>query len=55
MHRRVVRCKRYSKNPIKLFMLYKDTIREKQLLKLTAQRGVCVSIFLPTTPLTQAA
>ncbi|MBW4655629.1 MAG: hypothetical protein KME20_21710 [Kaiparowitsia implicata GSE-PSE-MK54-09C] len=36
-------------------MLYKDTIREKQLLKLAAQRGVCVSIFLPTTPLTQAA
>ncbi|MBF2018141.1 MAG: hypothetical protein IGS23_23680 [Rivularia sp. T60_A2020_040] len=36
-------------------MLYKDTIREKQLLKLAAQRGVCVSIFLPTTPLTQDA
>lgn len=36
-------------------MLYKDTIREKQFLKLAAQRGVCVSIFLPTTPLTQNA
>jgi hypothetical protein len=36
-------------------MLYKDTIREKQLLKLAAQRGICVSIFLPTTPLTSDA
>jgi len=36
-------------------MLYKDTIREKQFLKLAAQRGVCVSVFLPTTPLTQDA
>ena len=36
-------------------MLYKDTIREKQFLKLATQRGVCVSIFLPTTPLTQEA
>jgi hypothetical protein len=36
-------------------MLYKDTIREKQFLKLAAQRGICVSIFLPTTPLTQDA
>lgn len=36
-------------------MLYKDTIREKQFLKLASQRGICVSIFLPTTPLTQDA
>lgn len=36
-------------------MLYKDTIREKEFLQLAAQRGVCVSIFLPTTPLTQEA
>jgi len=36
-------------------MLYKDTTREKQFLKLAAQRGVCVSVFLPTTPLTQDA
>ncbi len=36
-------------------MLHKDTIREKQLLKLADQRGVCISIFLPTTPLTQDA
>jgi hypothetical protein len=36
-------------------MLYKDTIKEKQFLKLAAQRGVCLSIYLPTTPLTQDA
>ena len=36
-------------------MLYKDTIREKQFLKLADQRGICISIFLPTTPLTQDA
>lgn len=34
-------------------MLHKDTIRGKQLLQLANQRGVCLSIFLPTTPLTQ--
>ena len=36
-------------------MLYKDRIREKEWLKLAEQRGVCVSIFLPTTPLSQDA
>ncbi|MBF2063457.1 MAG: hypothetical protein IGS39_03345 [Calothrix sp. C42_A2020_038] len=36
-------------------MLYKDTIREKEFLKLADQRGICVSIYLPTTPLTQDA
>ncbi len=39
----------------KEIMLYKDTIRKKQFLKLAAQRGICISIFLPTTPLTQDA
>lgn len=36
-------------------MLYKDRIREKEFLKLARERGVCLSIFLPTTPLTQDA
>ena len=46
----------YSSKQQKLkIMLYKDIIREKQFLKLAAQRGVCVSVFLPTTPLTQDA
>ena len=33
-------------------MLYKDRIREKEFLKLARERGVCLSIFMPTTPLT---
>ncbi|MGF1542066.1 MAG: hypothetical protein ACFCU5_16745 [Pleurocapsa sp.] len=36
-------------------MLYKDTIGDKQFLKLAARRGICISIFLPTTPLSQDA
>lgn len=36
-------------------MIYKDKIREKEFLRLAGERGVCVSIYLPTTPLTQEA
>lgn len=36
-------------------MIYRDSIREKEFLRLAAERGVCVSIFLPTTRLTQEA
>ncbi len=36
-------------------MLYKDRIREKEFLKLARERGICLSIFLPTTPITQDA
>ena len=36
-------------------MLYKDRIREKEFLKLARERGVCLSIFLPATPVTQDA
>lgn len=36
-------------------MLYKDTIRDAEFLKLAEQRGVCVSIYLPSSPVTQDA
>lgn len=36
-------------------MLYKDTIRDAELLKLAEQRGVCVSIYLPSSPVTHDA
>lgn len=34
-------------------MIYKDSINEKQFLQLADERGICISIYLPTTPLTQ--
>lgn len=36
-------------------MLYQDTIRDAEFLKLAEQRGVCVSIYLPSSPVTQDA
>lgn len=36
-------------------MLHKDTIREHTFLQLADERGPCLSLFTPTTPLTQDA
>jgi len=34
-------------------MLYLDQIRQAEFLWLAAERGVCASIYVPSTPLTQ--
>lgn len=36
-------------------MIYRDAIRENEFLQLAAERGTCVSIFLPTSRVTQDA
>ncbi len=36
-------------------MIYRDAIRENEFLRLAAERGTCVSIFLPTSRVTQDA
>ena len=36
-------------------MLYKDPINEQQFLNLAAVRDVCVSLFMPTTRVTESA
>ncbi len=36
-------------------MLYKDSIKTSEFLSLSGQRGICLSLFLPTTRLTQDA
>lgn len=34
-------------------MIYRDAIRDSEFLQLAAERGVCVSLFLPTSRVTQ--
>ncbi|MGK2952175.1 MAG: hypothetical protein ACSLEZ_07295 [Thiobacillus sp.] len=36
-------------------MLYKDPLQSDEFIVLARERGVCVSLYLPTTPLTQDA
>lgn len=36
-------------------MLYKDPLQSDEFITLARERGVCVSLYLPTTPLTQDA
>lgn len=36
-------------------MIYRDAIRDSEFLQLAAERGACVSIFLPTSRVTQDA